>query len=57
MEVAKCEYEEVHATKPLSFGGQACVHMPEDLHIRLDLKSRNCIFVEYSHDAKFGYHM
>ena len=39
------------------FGCEAYVHVPKELHAKLDPKSRKCIFVGYGMDGQFGYHL
>ena len=37
------------------FGCKACVHVPKDERSKLDVKTKQCIFIGYGQD-EFGYH-
>ena len=37
------------------FGCKACVHVPKDKRSKLDVKTKQCIFIGYGQD-EFGYH-
>jgi len=38
------------------FGSKTCVHLPKDERSRLDVNTRECIFIGYDHD-EFGYRL
>ena len=40
-----------------TFGCEAYVHVPRELHAKLDPKSHKFIFIGYGLDGQFGYHL